>query len=170
MSSPHPDEPGVHHRRRNYAAAIYGLILADSVLAVYREEASSVGASTVAVTVLGTSLVFWLAHVYAELLAFRIDHRRSPAWPDALAAMRYEWPIVQASGLPVLALLLGVFDIISDKKAVTLALLVCFAELGGLGLESARSGGASGLVAWVSGLIALLLGAVVVGLKVVVQH
>ncbi len=172
QAAQHPDQPGGSREPRgtNYAAAIYGLILVDSVLAVYREEASSIGASTVAITVLVTALVFWLAHVYAELLAFRIEQRRPPGWSDALAAMRYEWPIVQATWAPILALLLGVVDLISDKKAVTLALLVCFAELGGLGLESARRGGATGAVVWVSGAVALLLGVIVVGLKVVVQH
>ncbi len=168
---PHPDEPGRRRARsKNYAAAIYGLILVDSVLAVYREEASSIGAGTVAATVFVTSLVFWLAHVYAELLAFRIEHGRPPRWPDWLDAMRYEWPIVQSTWAPILALLLGIADIISDKKAVTLALIVCFAELGALGLESARRGGATGAVAWASGAVALLLGGLVVFLKVVVQH
>jgi hypothetical protein len=173
VPQPHPDEPGTSRatqRRTNYAAAIYGLILVDSVLAVYREEASSVGADTVAATVLVTALVFWLAHVYAELLAFRIEEGRSPTWADAKQAMRYQWPIVNATGLPLLALLLGVVGLIPDKAAVTLALIVCFVELGGLGLESARRGGATGAVAWLSGAIALLLGVVVVGLKVIVQH
>jgi len=168
----HADEPGGSRDRRgtNYAGAIYGLILVDSVLAVYREEATTIGAGTVAATVLVTSIVFWIAHVYSELLAFRIDHRRSPGWSDWLVAMRYEWPIVQATWAPILALMLGVLDVISDKKAVTLALIVCFAELGALGVESARRGGATGLVAWGSGAIALLLGLLIVSLKVVVQH
>ena len=168
----HPDEPGGSRapQRRNYAAAIYGLILVDSVLAVYREEATTIGAGTVAATVLVTSLVFWLAHVYAELLAFRIDNRRAPAWSDWVAAMRYEWPIVSASFAPIAALMLGVFEVISDKKSVTLALLICFGELGAFGLQSARRGGASGAVAWGSCAVALLLGVIIVGLKVLVQH
>ena len=46
--------------------AIYGLILAASVIAVSAEYATS-NAGLVGVTVLVTGVVFWLAHVYARV-------------------------------------------------------------------------------------------------------
>ncbi len=55
--------------------AIYGLILATSVIAVSREYDAS-NAGLVGVTVLVTGIVFWLAHVYARVLAESITRRR----------------------------------------------------------------------------------------------
>ena len=66
--------------------AIYGLILATSVIAVSREYDSS-NAGVVAVTVLVTGIVFWLAHVYARVLATSIaQHRRLSRVRDARGA------------------------------------------------------------------------------------
>jgi hypothetical protein len=48
--------------------AIYGLILATSVIAVSAEYASS-NAGLVGVTVLVTGVVFWLAHVWTVVSA-----------------------------------------------------------------------------------------------------
>ena len=48
--------------------AIYGLILATSVIAVSREY-DATNAGRIGVTVLVTGIVFWLAHVYARVLA-----------------------------------------------------------------------------------------------------
>ena len=53
--------------------AIYGLILATSVIAVSAEYDSS-NAGLIGVSVLVTGVVFWLAHVYARVLAGSITN------------------------------------------------------------------------------------------------
>ena len=51
----------------NLARAIYGYILATSLVAAFSED-DDYSTTEVAVSVFVTGLVFWLAHVYASLL------------------------------------------------------------------------------------------------------
>ncbi len=60
--------PRVLRTTGSVTEGIYGLILAVSVIAVSREYEST-NAGTIAVTVLVTGVVFWLAHVYARILS-----------------------------------------------------------------------------------------------------
>ena len=50
------------------------------MIAVSREYDAS-NAGVIAVTVLVTGIVFWLAHVYARVLAGSITVSASPKWP-----------------------------------------------------------------------------------------
>jgi hypothetical protein len=82
MSPAESWRPRVVRTTGSVTEAIYGLILATSVIAVSREYDSS-NAGLVGVTVLVTGLVFWLAHVYARVLAGSIARGspgRSQAW------------------------------------------------------------------------------------------
>ena len=67
--------PRVVRTAGSVAEAVYGLILATSVIAVSREYDSS-NAGRIGVTVLVTAVVFWLAHVYARGLAESLRHHR----------------------------------------------------------------------------------------------
>ena len=67
--------PRVARTSGSVTEAIYGLILAMSVIAVSAEYSSS-NAGLVGVTVLVTGVVFWLAHVYARVLAGSVTHHR----------------------------------------------------------------------------------------------
>ena len=60
--------PRVLRSTGSVTEGIYGLILAVSVIAVSREYEST-NAGTIAVTVLVTGVVFWLAHGYARILS-----------------------------------------------------------------------------------------------------
>src|SRR5829696_2966170 len=68
MSAAERWRPRVVRTTGSVTEAIYGLILATSVIAVSREYDSS-NAGRIGVTVLVTGVVFWLAHVYARVLA-----------------------------------------------------------------------------------------------------
>src|SRR5215218_516874 len=81
--------------------AIYGLILATSVIAVSREYDPS-NAGRVGVTVLVTGLVFWLAHVYARVLAGSIVQRRMLKRFEVRDVFRHDWPLVEATAPLVL--------------------------------------------------------------------
>ena len=148
--------------------AIYGLILATSVIAVSSEYASS-NAGLVGVTVLVTGVVFWLAHVYARVLAGSITEHRAPSRSDVREAVRHDWPLVEVTVPLLLVLALGVLDVLADKTAILAATLTVLAELAGAGAYAARASGAGlpGTVA--SALIAVTLGGVVVLLKAVVH-
>jgi hypothetical protein len=161
--------PGVGHAaERNVGNAIYGLILATSVIAVSREYTGD-NAGITAVTVIVTAAVFWLAHVYAEVLALEVDERHMPTRREIRNVVRMEWPLVQAGILPTLVLLLGTLDVVDDAGAQDAALAVCLVELGVTGVAAARITGARGALVVVSGLVALSLGVAVTALKVLVH-
>jgi hypothetical protein len=58
--------------RANVAAAVYGQILVTSVVATLSED-HGISAGALLFWVLVTMLVFWVAHVYAEGVARRLD-------------------------------------------------------------------------------------------------
>ena len=161
--------PGLRHAAsRDVAGAIYGLILATSVIAVSRQYQPD-KAGVTAVTVVVTAGVFWLAHVYAETLALGLHGRHTPTWPETRRIVDKQWPLVQAGILPTVVLLLGPLGVLDDATAQDLALSVCLLELGTTGLFVARAAGARGIVAAVSGAIALSFGVMIIALKVAVH-
>lgn len=148
--------------------AIYGLILATSVIAVSREYASS-NAGLVGVTVLVTGVVFWLAHVYARVLAGSITSHRMLNRSEVREVLRHDWPLVEATLPLVLILALGVLDVVPDDGAILAAMLAALVELAGAGAYVARGSGAGlrGTVA--SAVVAVALGSAVVLLKALVH-
>lgn len=153
---------------RNVTGAIYGLILATSVIAVSRESESK-AAGVTAVTVIVTGTVFWLAHVYADVLGSTLRDQRRLRWDEVRAVLSREWPLVQAGILPTLILLLGVVNVIGDSAAQDAALVACLAELAATGGAVAYAGGARRGLMLLSGAISLGLGLTIVALKVLVH-
>ena len=88
--------PRVVRTTGSVTEAIYGLILATSVIAVSREYDSS-NAGLVGVTVLVTGVVFWLAHVYARVLARSITSHRQLNRSEVRDVLRHDWPLVQVT-------------------------------------------------------------------------
>lgn len=148
--------------------AIYGLILAMSVIAVSAEYASS-NAGLVGVTVLVTGVVFWLAHVYARVLAGSLTTHRTPNRSEVREAIRHDWPLVEVTIPLVLILALGALDVVADKTAILAATLAVLVELVAAGAYAARASGAGLLGTVASALIAGALGSAVVLLKALVH-
>jgi hypothetical protein len=160
--------PRVVRTAGSVSEAIYGLILATSVIAVSREYDSS-NAGLVAVTVLVTGVVFWLAHVYARVLATSMDHHRRLTRSELREVLRHDWPLVEVTVPLVLILALGALDVVADETSILLAMLAALVELAAAGAYAARVRGAglSGVV--LSAAIAVALGSAVVLLKVLVH-
>jgi hypothetical protein len=156
-----------HAARRDVAGAIYGLILATSVIAVSRQYTHD--ALVTAVTVVVTAGVFWLAHVYAGVLAIGLRGQHRPTWAEVRLVVDEEWPLVQSGVLPTAILLLGPLGVLADDTAQDVALGACLAELAATGLLVARAAGARGILVVVSGAISLSLGLVVILLKIAVH-
>ena len=148
--------------------AIYGLILATSVMAVSREYEST-DAGLIAVTVFVTGIVFWLAHVYARVLARHIENEGMITRAELRAVLRHDWPLVQVTIPLIIILLLGAVGVLADRTAVLLAIFAALFELSATGVYAARAAGARGAWVVVSGLMALGLGGAVVLLKVLVH-
>ncbi len=61
------------------ASGIYGTILVTAVVAGTAAD-DEITALSGALVVLVTTLVFWLAHAYANALALRLKQRARPSW------------------------------------------------------------------------------------------
>jgi hypothetical protein len=160
--------PRVVRTTGSVTEAIYGLILATSVIAVSREYDSS-NAGLIGVTVLVTAVVFWLAHVYARVLAESISHHRRLDRTEVREVLRHDWPLVEVT-LPLLLILaLGVLDVVPDRAAILLAMLTALVELAAAGAYAARTSGAGRRGTVLSAVIAVALGSGVVLLKAFVH-
>jgi hypothetical protein len=168
MSAAKPWRPHVVRTTGSVTEAIYGLILATSVIAVSREYDAS-NAGRVGVTVLVTGLVFWLAHVYARVLAGAIAQRRMLNRSEVGDVFRHDWPLVEATAPLVFVLALGVLDVLPDKAAILAATLTALVELAAAGAYAARTSGAGPWGTIVSAVIAVALGSAVVLLKALVH-
>jgi hypothetical protein len=148
--------------------AIYGLILATSMITVSREYDSS-NAGLIGVTVLVTGVVFWLAHVYARVLAESITRHRRLSRSELREVLRHDWPLVEVTVPLALILALGVLDVVPDEAAILAAMLAALVELAAAGAYAARGSGAGlrGTVA--SAVVAVALGSAVVLLKALVH-
>ena len=151
------------------AGFIYGTIVVLSVL-VAGSRAYPDDAGRIAVLLVVTSTVFWLAHVYAHGVADSIGREEHISLPALRRMARREGAIVEATLPPVVALLLGAFGVVSTDAAVWLAFALGLLVLAVEGLVVARVErlGALGTV----GLVAanLALGLTLVVLKLVVAH
>ncbi|MBM7805021.1 hypothetical protein JOD57_000858 [Geodermatophilus bullaregiensis] len=87
---------------RNPASAVYGTVLAGSLIATEGAR-DSVDVPRMLVLVLVTQLVYWLAHVYADFVGQRIRTGRRPHRADVRELLREEWSLVAASYGPLIA-------------------------------------------------------------------
>jgi len=151
------------------AGFIYGTIIVLSVV-VAAARAYPYDAAHMAALVGITSVVFWLAHVYAHGIAESVadDQRFSLARLRRLA--RREASIVEAAIAPFFALLLAAFGLLSVKAAVWLAIGLGLGVLLVQGIVFARME-RLGPIATLGVITAnLFLGVVLVGLKLLVAH
>jgi hypothetical protein len=163
-------EPPEHHPDRAdfYAAAIYGSILAASLIAVFRAEHDS--PETTAFALVGTMAVFWLAHAWSAILGERIHVGARLGYHRALQIARSEWPLVEAAFAPAFILGLGWAGVLSTKTSENLALAVCIAQLFAWDFAVGRRAYHSWWAAVIAGLAGGVLGLGLVWLEITIVH
>ena len=150
-----PDERGV-------ASAIYGLVVCSATLA---SAAVSGQFSFVAVSVLVTVVVYWVAESYAHALARHAVRQEPLGWSGIRAILSQGWPMVSASFIPLGTLLLmgalgaSVFVAINVSLAVATVLLV------GAGWTASRASGLRGWRLLTSTALSAIFGLTMVALK-----
>jgi len=148
---------------------VYGTIVVLSVL-VASARAYPHSAGRIAVLVVASSVVFWVAHVYAHGISESVtdDERLSVA--DLRRIARHEASILEAALPPLAALLLGALGVFSTRTAVWIAfalgLLVLLVE--GIVVARVERLRALGTVIVVSANLAL--GLALVALKLLLGH
>jgi hypothetical protein len=150
------------------ARTIYGTILITALVAGLSED-SDIDAWQILVSVTGTALVFWAAHVYAEVLSQRLAAGRSLSWSETRQAMGEELPMIQAGIPAALALGLAALGFYSTETGVTLAIGFGVAALFAYGVVLGHREGASRLQTLVGAGVNGAFGLVIVALKAFVH-
>ncbi|MET9270658.1 hypothetical protein [Kribbella sp. NPDC003557] len=151
------------------AGAVYGSLLAASVVAGTGPGEQPPRPGQLIALLLATGVVFWLAHVYAQLATER-STRAFPPLRSIRAAARREWPLVQAAVPPAAAAGIGALAGLSDAGAAWLALAVAVGSQLGWALYVAARAGATWIRLVAAGVVNLLLGLVIVLLKAALSH
>ncbi len=97
-------EPSIKNLGRRRAAGIYGAIVTAAILDTVGGHVST---AALAVSVVVTLLVYWLAEEYAEVLGEQVEGGRLPSRASVLEALAATWPMVSASFAPLVALVLA---------------------------------------------------------------
>lgn len=154
--------------RAEYAGAVYGSLLAASVVAGSTVEGGPPSAADLVILLICTGGVFWITHVYAQLVS-----RGYPTWAFTWANVRgiarREWPLAQASFPPAIAAAFA--SALGASDAVTAWLVLCVAVAGQVTwavVAALKTRWTTGVVV-VSGIANLILGLVIIVLKTLVS-
>ena len=116
-----------------------------------------------------TTLVFWLAHTYADAVARRLARDDPLTWRGVWTIAKYEWPMLQAAVPSLLVLGVGWGGAVSTLTAVRLAIALGVLSLLAWGLVIARASRLSALATLGSVALNGAFGLGIVGLKVLVH-
>ncbi|HSC51858.1 MAG TPA: hypothetical protein VLD16_16465 [Gaiellaceae bacterium] len=156
-------------RGERLAGFVYGTILTLSVV-VAGARAFPHDPGHVAELVAVTSVVFWVAHVYAHWLGESVSHGGHLSFAELRWVTSREWSLVEAAVPPVAALLLGAAGLLSEQAAVWLAFGLGLGVLFVEGIVFARIERLGLLPAVLVVLANLGFGLLLVALKLVVGH
>ena len=148
---------------------VYGTIIVMGVIAASSEGPRS-DTARMAGLVAATSLVFWLAHVYAHALDLSVVRGERLTGAGIKEVAVHQASILSAAVLPVGALLLGAFDLVGDRFAVWLALGAGTTALAAQGLAYARIERLGPFGSATVVITNVMLGLVIVGLEAFVLH
>ena len=146
-------------RREHLAAgAIYGTVVYLTILVLLEEDRTD-PEHAVAILV-GTALVFWLAHVYAHLVP-QIAAEGRLRTGRFMATAGDQVGILAAVAIPVIPLALAMLGLLDDRAGLRAAIAAGVLSLAAFAVREAR---AAGLAWWPSLWIAMVLLAAGIGL------
>jgi hypothetical protein len=166
---PPASRPGRAARGERLGGFIYGTIIVLAVL-VAGTRAYPHDPAHIAALIAVTSVVFWLAHVYAHSLGHSVATDEHLSLAELRRIARREGSLVEAAVPPLCALMLGAFGLLSTRAAVWVAFGLGLAVLAVQGVVFARVErlGRLGTLAVVAANLGL--GVLLVGLKLLVSH
>jgi hypothetical protein len=154
--------PSARNLGKRRAAGIYGAVITAAVLAAAGNE---LHIYALVVAVLITLVVYWLAEEYAELLGEQVEGGMVPTWDYVQEALGATWPMVTASFLPLLALVLARLAGGSIPAAANVGLAVAIVLLIIHAWLAARAAQLHGWQLAFTTSVALILGLLMVALK-----
>jgi hypothetical protein len=154
--------------RADYTGGVYGSTLAASVI-VGAGTLGSFSRLDLVLLLLVTGLVFWIAHVHAQLFGARLAEQPLDR-PTVLRVCRDEWPIVKAAVPPSVAVAVSPLLGLDVEGALWLALAVAVAGQMGWSSAAARRAGASWRQVAVTASVNLVLGLLIITFKLLLGH
>ena len=148
------------HRRR--ASHLYGLIVSGAVLASASDEFRL---SRIAVVLVVTLLVYWAAETYVHWIAMRALVQRDLTSGERRRIVHDGWPLVAASGVPLLFLGLEALVGMETSVALDLTLAVNAVLLFIIGWQMGEEGRLEGGRRVLSAVVTGLLGITLIALK-----
>ena len=155
-------EPATKNLGRRRAAGIYGAIVTAAILDT---AGGHVSTAALVVSVVVTLLVYWLAEEYAEVVGEQVEGGRLPSRASVRRALAATWPMVTASYVPLLALVLAWLAGASDLTAANVGLVAAVILLTLHGWLAARAAQLRGWPLFFATATAAALGIVMILLK-----
>ena len=155
-------EPSAKNLGRRRAAGIYGAIVTAAILDTVGGHVST---AALAVSVVVTLLVYWLAEEYAEVLGEQVEGGRLPSRASVRKALAATWPMVSASFAPLVALVLARLVGASALTAANVGLVVAVLLLTFHGWLAGRAAQLRGWQLFFATSFAAALGLVMILLK-----
>ncbi|MDO8731108.1 MAG: hypothetical protein Q7L55_00795 [Actinomycetota bacterium] len=152
---------------RRSASALYGLIIACAVLATASTDDRLV---FVALTVIGTLGVYWIAETYVHVMASRQAQHHELNRAQFAAIARDGLPLITVTFAPLVALLIAALLGLSAELGEDIALTINILLLLTFGYQMSKGAGIRGFRLIVSTMVAGLLGLAMVGLKIFLNH
>ncbi|HEY4864754.1 MAG TPA: hypothetical protein VIK45_04515 [Candidatus Dormibacteraeota bacterium] len=151
---------------RYASGVIYGTLVTAGAIVTASEAAPNV--VEMAITVVVTVALYWVAHAYAEVVGN--SQAIAPSLKVAVRELALESPMVAACILPLAVLLATDLVGASFELATTISLLATVGLLLIWGLLAARRARLNRAWAAASGAVYTLLGVAIVGLKLILVH
>jgi hypothetical protein len=153
----------VPRRDFQYGAAVYGSVLVTALVGAMFEQ--HVDAKRMTLSLLGSVVVFWLAHAWSEVVGERMSAGRRFARSHIREIAVAEWPLVEAGLLPALLLALAWAGLYSRDAGAVLALAVAIGQLVGWGALAGHRSETSWPAALLVGAVDGVLGLAIVALE-----
>jgi hypothetical protein len=158
--------PDDSRREFDYAAAVYGSVLVTALVGATFE--AHLESRTMTLTLLTTTVVFWLAHVWSEVMGVRLAGT-VPHWSDVRRVAVSEWPVVESGFVPGALLALAWAGVYSRDTGAELALIAALLQLAVWGFAAGWRTQHRLVPAIVSGVVDCAFGLVIVWLEVAIH-
>jgi hypothetical protein len=147
--------------------AIYGAITVGALLAAESAQRETYGATVAAVAV--ATILYWLAHAYAEVVSWRVRESRRLTMGGLRRALLNEAPIMVGGVIPLLAVLVEWVAGASLDTAVVAALWADVVTIVVAEVIVAVRANLTGRELIVQSLVGALLGLLIIGLRLVLH-
>lgn len=154
--------PAAENRGRRRAAGIYGAIITAAILDT---AGGHVSTAALVISVVVTLLVYWIAEEYAEVLGEQAAGGHLPDRASIRRALVSTWPMITASYLPLLAVVLADLAGATQLAAANVGLVVAVVLLTVHGWLAGRAAQLKGRKLLFATSVAAALGVVMILLK-----